>query len=57
MTPEADIRTTYDENQKEVTIDMVVHLMKTDEHDPDLMNVSYAACKSVIQNATKQRQE
>ena len=31
--------------------------MKTDENDQDRMNISYAAAKSTIKNATIQQQE
>ena len=36
-----------------IVIDMVAHFIKTDENEPDRMNVSYACAKSVIKNASR----
>ena len=33
-----------------IEIDLAVHFMKTDEEEPDKMNVNYAASKSLIKN-------
>ena len=45
------------EESGDIVIDLVAHFMKTDENDQDRMNISYAAAKSTIKNATIQQQE
>lgn len=49
---DSDIKIRKNNNDGEIVIDMVVHFMKTDENEADRMNVSYAACKSIIKNAS-----
>ena len=41
----------------EIIIDMVVHFIKSDEHEPEQMNVSYAAALARIKNASISQQE
>ena len=41
----------------EVVIDMVVHFIKTDENEPESMNVSYASALARIKNASLTQQE
>ena len=41
-----------DDENGSIVIDMVAHFMVSDEDLPDQMNVSYAAAKSIIKNAT-----
>ena len=41
-----------DEESGSIVVDMVAHYMVSDEDLPDQMNVSYAATKSIIKNAT-----
>ena len=49
---ECDIRVNRDSQTGDVVVDMLAHFMKTDEGDAEAMNMSYAACLSVIKNAT-----
>ena len=50
---ERDIRVVKDSKSGDIVIDMVAHFIKTDENEPDRMNVSYACAKSVIKNASR----
>ena len=54
---ESDIKVSKNEENGDIVIDLVAHFMKTDENDQDRMNISYAAAKSTIKNATIQQQE
>ena len=49
---DSDIKVKKDDTNGEIVIDMVVHYMLSDENDADRMNLSYAACKATIKNAT-----
>ena len=49
---ESDIAVTSDQANGNLTIDMVVHHMASNEDEGDRMNVSYAAAKCTITNAT-----
>ena len=49
---ESDIKVTSDAASGDLMIDMVVHYMASDEDAGDRMNVSYAAAKCTIKNAT-----
>ena len=49
---DSDIKIKKSSTDGEIVIDMVVHFMKTDEDETERMNVSYAACKSTIKNAS-----
>ena len=54
---ERDVRIVKDSQSGDIVIDMIAHFMKTDEDDPEAMNMSYACSKSVIKNATPAYQE
>ena len=54
---ESDIRVSRNSDSGAIVIDMVAHVMKTDEDRPDYMNVSYAAAKCSIENATLQQRQ
>ena len=54
---EQNIKVAYKFSNGDIVIDLVVHNIQKNEEEPDKMTVSYAACKSVIKNATKQSQE
>ena len=54
---EQDITLAKDNEAGTIIIDMVAHFMVSDEDLPDQMNVSYAAAKSIIKNATLEQQE
>ena len=47
-----DIKIEKNTENGSITIDMVAHIMKSDENEPDKMNVSYAAACCMITNAT-----
>ena len=49
---ERDIRIVKDSQSGDIVIDMLAHIMKTDDDDPTAMSMSYAASLSVIRNAT-----
>ena len=40
-----------------IVIDLVAHIMKSDENEPEKMNVSYAAAYCSLKNATAASQE
>ena len=44
-------------NEREIVVDLIVHLIAHDEEDPEAMNVSYATCKSVIRDASQEQLE
>ena len=54
---ESDIRIVKGSMSGEIVIDMLVHFMNSQENDPEAMNMSYAASKSVIRNATQAQLE
>ena len=45
------------EGNREITVDLIVHLIAHDEEDPEAMNVSYATCKSEIRDASREQLE
>lgn len=47
-----DIKMEKNNENGSITIDMVAHIMKSDENEPEKMNVSYAAACCIINNAT-----
>ena len=54
---EHDVKIEKKDENGTIVIDLVAHIMKSDENEPDKMNVSYAAAYCSIQNATAQTQE
>ena len=50
---ESNINVAKDSNNGDIVIDMIASIMKTDKDDPEAMNMSYAASKSVIKDANK----
>ena len=52
-----DIKVDKNSENGSIVIDMVAHIMKSDENEPDKMNVSYAAAYCMINNAAKDTQE
>ena len=53
---ESDIIVSKNEESGDIVVDMVAHFIKTDQEREDYMNVSYAAAKCFIQNATLEQQ-
>ena len=51
---ESDIKVTHDSESGNILVDTVAHWMKTDENEPERMNISYAASKCAIKNASIQ---
>ena len=51
-----DVKIQKDEQDGSLTMDLVAHSMKSDENEPDKMNVSYAAAYCKITNATAETQ-
>ena len=49
---ESDIKVGVDNESGHLIVDMIAHSIKTDENELDRMNVSYAAARSSIKNAT-----
>ena len=49
---ESDIKVNRDDVSGDIEVDLVVHYMASAENEDDRMNVSYAAAKSTIKNAT-----
>ena len=54
---ESDIKVMPGESAEDLVIDLVVHAIKADENDETRMNVTYAACKSTIRNASREHLE
>ena len=54
---ESDIRMTQDSENGDIFIDLTAHFMQSDEEQPDLMNVHYAAAKCTIKNASVEYQD
>ena len=52
-----DIKVEKNNEDGSILIDMVAHIVKSDEDQPDQMNVSYAAAICMINNARKGSQE
>ena len=44
----------YPDN-KEIVVDLIVHIIKHDSDDAEAMNVSYATCKTVIRDASREQ--
>ena len=44
-------------NNREIIVDLIVYLITHSEDDPEEMNVSYATCKSVIRDASREQLE
>ena len=49
---ESDIIVSRDNASGDIEIDLAVHYIVSDEDEGDKMNISYAAAKSFIKNAT-----
>ena len=54
---ESDIFLTQDSENRNIFIDLVAHFMQSDEEQPELMNVSYAAAKCTIKNPSVEYQD
>ena len=54
---ESDIKVFENGTNGDYLIDIALHYMKSDEDQPDLMNISYAATKSLIKNANIHQEE
>ena len=54
---EHDVKIKKNDENGTIVIDLVAHIMKSDENEPDKMNVSYAATYSMITKATAETQE
>ena len=54
---ESDIIVSKNEESGDIVVDMVAHFIKTDQEREDYMNVSYAAAKCSIENATLQQRQ
>ena len=44
-------------DKREIIVDLIVHLIALDKENPEEMNVSYATCKSVIRDASREQLE
>ena len=51
-----DVKVQKNQENGSIVIDLVAHIMKSDENEPDKMNVSYAAAYCMITNATAETQ-
>ena len=49
---EHDVKIEKNDENGTIVIDLVAHIMKSDENEPDKMNVSYAAAYCSLKNAT-----
>ena len=54
---ETDIKVTQNEANGDISVDLIAHLIRSNEEEPDKMVISYAASVSTIKNASLQAQE
>ena len=51
---ESDIKVTQNEANGDISIDLLAHLIRSNEEEPDKMVISYTASVSMIKNASLQ---